>query len=152
MFAAAASAAMCLAGGAQAAPLHTDGVTLKEIQARLEKDGFKTEVKGEKDDPFLSTEDENGLKFEVHFYDCEKSRCTSVQFSAGFDLKDAMTAAKMNEWNAAKRYVKGYLDDEGDPWFSYDVNVSPGGTDDAFTDDLDLWLAFLPDIAEFIGW
>lgn len=152
MFAAAALAAMCLSGGAQAADLHKDGVTFKEVQTWLEKQDFKTEVKGDKDDPFLSTETEDGVKFEVHFYDCETSRCTSIQLSGGFDLKDAMNASKINEWNAAKRYVKGYVDDEGDPWFTYDVNVSPGGTQEALDDEFAVWLSFMPDIVEFIGW
>lgn len=151
-FAAVAAGVLCLAGGAQAAELHKDGMTLKEVQAWLDGEGFKSTVKGDSDDPFLSTEDEDGVKFEVHFYDCEKSRCTSIQFSAGFDLKDAMTASKINDWNTGKRYVKAYIDDEGDPWFTYDVNVAPGGTQAALDDEFAVWLSFIPDITEFIGW
>jgi hypothetical protein len=152
MFAAAAVAVMCLAGGAQAADLHKDGLTFKEVQAWLDREGFKASVEGEGEDAFLSSESAEGVKFEVHFYDCVKDRCTSMQFSGGFDLKDAMTPAKANEWNSAKRYVKCFIDDEGDPWFTYDVNLSPGGTQEALDDEFALWLSFLPDVVEFIGW
>jgi hypothetical protein len=152
MLAAAAAAAMCLTGEAQAADLPKDGLTVKEVQAWLDKEGFKATVKGEGGDAVLSSESPDGVKFEIHFYDCVKDRCASMAFAGGFDLKDAMTPAKANEWNEAKRYVKCFLDEEGDPWFTYDVNLSPGGTQEALDEEFALWLSFLPDIVEFIGW
>ena len=75
-----------------------------------------------------------------------------MQMVAAFNVKTKLNAEKANEWNSAKRYVDCYIDDEGDPWFTYDINVSPGGTRASLDDDFSDWLSFLPDIKEHIGW
>ena len=58
----------------------------------------------------------------------------------------------VNAWNSGKRFVDCFLDDEGDPWFTYDINLSPGGTREALDDNFGVWLSFLPDMKDVAGW
>ncbi|KQW68189.1 hypothetical protein ASE17_06965 [Phenylobacterium sp. Root77] len=139
------------ANSALAAEPHKDGMTVKEIQSWLMESGYKAEIeKGDSGEYIRSSSD--GVSFEVYPNDCRKDRCASVQLVAAFDLDVKMTADKANAWNSEKRYVDCYIDDEGDPWFTYDINVSPGGTRAALDDDFGVWLSFLPDIKAHIGW
>ncbi|MBZ4023632.1 YbjN domain-containing protein [Rhodobacter sp. TJ_12] len=103
-------------------------------------------------DPRLSSRIE-GTNFKVYFYGCNKGRCDSIQFSAGFDLRDPMSAWKINEWNRKKRFGKAYLDDEGDPYVEYDVNLDFDGCGGRnFDDTIDLWRVVLGEFRDFIDW
>lgn len=148
---AASAAVLVLSGGAASAQPHKDGMTVKEIQAWLLESGYKAELKKDDGEGYISSSAE-GVSFEVYPNDCRQGRCASMQMVAAFNMKEKLTAQKANEWNAAKRYVDCYIDNEGDPWFTYDINVSPGGTRAALDDNFSVWLSFLPDIKQHIGW
>lgn len=103
-------------------------------------------------DPLLSTRIE-GTNFDIYFYSCDDGPCQSIQFSAGFDLDNPMSAGKINEWNRDKRFGKAYLDDDGDPHIEYDVNVDLDGVGAKnFDDTIDLWRVVLADFRDFIDW
>jgi len=94
-------------------------------------------------------------KFSVFFYGCDDnaSNCTSIQFSAGYDLTDGITFERANEWNRQKRYAKVFVDDELDPFLRMDVNLDFDGVgDENFEDSLDLWRLLVEDFEEFIDW
>ncbi len=153
-FAAAGAAAllMLVASAAQAKPLPEGGMTGAEMKAWLVGTGETVELtKGDDGDPILKT-DIDGMKVSIYLYDCTKERCTSIQMSVGLDLDEPLSAEKTNTWNQTKRYVHVYTDDEGDPYFSYDVNLAPGGTYEALEDNWAVYLSMLPDIREFVGW
>lgn len=139
------------AGAAGAASLHKDGMTTREIQAWLNDSGYKAELARDGEDEYVKSSAE-GVSFEVHPYDCKSDRCASMQMIVGFDVDGKITTDQANAWNRSKRYIDCYIDDEGDPWFTYDVNLSPGGTREALDDDFAVWLNFLPDMKEHIGW
>ena len=150
---AAVGAACVLAGvgAAQAAPLPANGMTVKEVQTWLLDSGYKAEKAKDGEDEYVRSA-ADGVNFEVHFYDCKKDRCASIQMIAGFDLDEKLTWQKANGWNSGKRFVNCFLDEDGDPWFSYDINLSPGGTREALDDNFGVWLMFLPDMKEVAGW
>lgn len=103
-------------------------------------------------DPRLSSRIE-GTNFKVYFYGCKKGVCDSIQFSSGFDLSKPMSAWKINEWNRKKRFGKAYLDDEGDPYIEYDVNLDFDGCGGKnFDDTIDLWRVVLNEFKDFIDW
>lgn len=103
-------------------------------------------------DPMLSTRIE-GTNFDVYFYSCEEGPCQSIQFSAGFDLDQPMSASTINEWNRDKRFGKAFLDDEGDPHIEYDINLDHDGIGAKnFDDTIDLWRVVLADFRDFIDW
>ena len=145
-------AAGLIAGAAQAAPLPAGGMTVKEVQTWLLDNGYKAEAVKESDGDGYVRSAADGVNFQVHVYDCVKARCASIQMVAGFDVEQKLSAEKVNAWNGAKRFVTSYIDDEGDPWFTYDINLSPGGTREALDDNFGVWLSFLPDMKQLAGW
>ena len=149
-----AAAAALSATAAHAETLHKDGMTGAEVAAWLQKAGYKAELtKDEGGDPLISSAAE-GTTFKIYFYDCDeaKLRCKALQFSAGFDLKTPLALEKANEWNRKNRYLKVYLDDDGDPYVQYDVNVNAGRTLAGLDDDFGVWTGMLGDFTTFIDW
>jgi len=144
-------AALAFAAPAAAASLPSNGMSPKDVQAWLLDNGYQAELEKAGEEPYLKSA-ADGVSFEVHFYDCKNDRCASIQFTAGFDIDGKVTADQANDWNSDKRYIDCFVDEEGDPWFTYDVNLSPGGTREALDDDFAVWLSFLPDMKSMIGW
>ena len=95
-----------------------------------------------------------GANFSVYFYGCTNGKdCTSIQFSAGFDLTDGTTLEVVNDWNTAKRYGKVYLDSENDPYIEMDINLEFGGVgEETFRDTLDIWDRLVSDFKTHIDW
>lgn len=95
-----------------------------------------------------------GANFSVYFYGCKNGKdCTSIQFSAGFDLTDGTTLEVVNDWNTAKRYGKVYLDSENDPYIEMDINLEFGGIgEETFRDTLDIWDRLVSDFKTHINW
>ena len=149
----AAAAALVLGvGGAQARPINEAGLTIEELLAFMKSAGFDAKIDKTGDGTPYVTTSKDDVNFDLDLYDCEKARCRAVQFVASFDLKEPLSAAKANEWNLSKRYVRVYLDKGGDPVFAYDANLGPGGTYEALQDDLDVFVQFLPEMLDHIGW
>jgi hypothetical protein len=150
----AAGAALALglacAAPASAAPIPNGGVTIPDMVKFLQGKGYKAEVKSGSTGQYVSSA-AGGVNFDIYFYDCDKGRCASVQFEAGFDLSNGLSASKINEWNRDKRYMKAYVDSGNDPHVSYDVNTSPGRSYEGLADDLGVWTGTLPTFAQFIG-
>lgn len=140
---------------ASAAPTihHADGLTSAEVAKWLQDAGYTATVGvDEAGDPKISSA-VDGINFNVYFYDCEaKPRCKAIQFSAGFDLDTPLAAAKINEWNKANRYLKAYIDEQGDPHVDYDVNLNAGRTKEGLDDDFSVWTSMVGDFATFVGW
>ena len=66
----------------------------------------------------------DGIDFYVNFYDCAQV-CGAVQFTAGFDLDEAMPMEMANLWNRDHRFGKVYLDRSGDPFVENERVVLP---------------------------
>lgn len=149
----AALAALALGAGAvQARPIPDAGLTVEELLAFVKSAGFDAKIeKTDQGEPYVSTS-KDGINFDLDLYDCDKAKCRAVQFVASFDMKEPLSADKANAWNLQKRYIRVYLDKNGDPIFAYDANLAPGGTYEALQDDLDIFVQFLPEMLEHIGW
>jgi len=149
----AAVACLALAGGvAEARPIPDKGMTVEEVAAWLRAAGFEPKIEKAADgEPYVHSSSQ-GVNFNIDLYDCAEGRCRALQFVASFDMKEPLPAAKANEWNKKKRYLRAYLDENGDPTFVYDANLAPGGTYEALQDDLDIFVQFLPEVLEHIGW
>ena len=130
----------------------TAGVSAQEVAAVLKAKGLPTEITtDDQGDPLIKSSS-NDLNWRVYFYDCKAGRCTSIQFSSGFDLDNGMTYAKCNEWNYTKRFGRCALDDEMDPYARYDVDVAKGYTSESMAYALDTWLLVIPSFSTFIGY
>ncbi|MFT4251177.1 MAG: YbjN domain-containing protein [Caulobacter sp.] len=150
-----ATAPLVAPAAALAAPgdIHVDGMTGPEVAKWLQDAGYKAELTtDETGDPMIKSA-AAGVNFIVYFYDCTaKPRCKALQFAASFDLKQPMSASKINEWNRKNRYLKAYIDDEGDPYVQYDVNINAGRSKAVLEDDFSVWTSMVDDFTTFIGW
>ena len=140
------------AAGAQARDIPAGGLTVDEVAAWLQQAGYKGAIDKTDSGERYVTSAADGATFQVYMYDCKDGpRCGSMQFSMAFDLAKGLTPDKINEWNRDKRYIKAYLDAEGDPWGQYDVNLSPGRTYEGLDDDFAIWRQTIPVFKTFIG-
>ena len=79
-------------------------------------------------DPLILT-DFYGYEGQIVFYGCDESShdgCDSVQFTVGLDRKQPMPLEMANDLSANERYVSISLDEEGDPWLTWDVVTLDG--------------------------
>ena len=130
----------------------TGGVSAQEVAAVLRAKSLPVEItKDDAGDPMIKSSSSD-LNWRVYFYDCTAGRCTSIQFSSGFDLDKGMTYAKANEWNFSKRFGRAALDDEMDPYVRYDIDTAKGYTSESMAYALDTWLLIVPTFSEFIGY
>ncbi|MEG3180579.1 YbjN domain-containing protein [Sphingomonas sp. LT1P40] len=133
---------------AVAAPADAQTLMVRDpqlIAELLRAEGYQANVEPVKaeESPFIRS-GAGGAKFDLLFNDCTKGKdCQSVQFYAGF-TGTKMTAEKINAWNSKKRFVRAYLDKEGDPILEMDVNIEPEGIPrPLFVDYLDIWSRLL---------
>jgi hypothetical protein len=113
------------------------------FQAKLEKDNVG--------DPVIRSSS-SGVEFSVYFYDCKNNkRCTSLHFTAGYDLDEGISLEAVQEWNADKRFASAYVDDENDPFLQMDVNTEGGITQENFEKTFELWQALKGEFEVFIG-
>lgn len=139
------------AGAAVAKPFPKGGVTAAEVAATLKAKGLPAEItKDGEGDPMIKSGSDD-LDWRVYFYNCEDGRCQSIQFSAGFDLDKGLTYARINEWNYTKRFSRGALDDEMDPYIRYDIDAESGFTSEALILAVETWQLVLPAFSEFVG-
>lgn len=124
------------------------------VMRAMQDFGFVATLETDSDgDPKISSRVSDST-FSVYFFGCEDGKeCDSIEFRSGYDLKQALDAAKVNEWNRKKRFTKAYVDDEGDPFLEMDVNLDFEGVGvENFSDTLDLWRLLIEDFEEFIDW
>lgn len=95
-----------------------------------------------------------GTNFSVYFYGCDVGQpCNSMQFSAGFNLNDPLSMDTVNDWNRGKRFGKVYIDEDGDPFIEYDINLDFDGVGAKnFDDTIDLWRVILGQFRDHIDW
>ncbi len=94
----------------------------------------------------------DGVDFVVNFYECMPI-CASMQFSAGFDLDEAMPMEMANLWNRDRRFGRVYLDRTGDPYIEMDIGLAGDGIGrDNFLDALATWRIVLKEFRDFIHW
>ena len=145
-----ACAVFSFAGVAYASPLPNGGVTADEIAAVLKTKGLVAEIgKDSEGDPVITTSVDE-VNFWIYFYGCKAGRCTSIQFSKGYDLDKGLSFEQANEWNYEFRFGKMSMDNEKDPYVKMDLNVEKGATTELIDDNLDLWFAVLYACGEFL--
>lgn len=130
-----------------------DGTDVELIAAVLRENGYRAEIDQQDDgDPEINSGSQ-GVKWRLLFYACkENSDCSAVQFNAGLDLIDGVAESAAHTWNGKKRYGTSIIDDEGDPWLDFDINLKGGVTKENFEHSLALWEGVLADYLKHVGW
>lgn len=97
--------------------------------AALETAGYDAELGTDQTgDPKISL-DLAGRSTSLVFYGCDettKDRCDSIQFTVGFDRAEPWTADEAIQISTRFRYGAVSLDDEGDPFLTWDVLTGDG--------------------------
>ncbi len=125
-----------------------------KVLAAMQEYGFASTLSTDSDgDPMISSKVSKS-DFFVIFYGCEENKdCKSIMFRAGYDLTNPISALKVNEWNRDKRFGKAYIDDQGDPFLEFEVNMFADGVgEENFQDTLDWWRLVVEGFEEFIDW
>ncbi len=133
---------------AAAAPdLRQPGNVVSALQAA----GYKAQLKLNKaGEPFIESAT-NGEPFTVDFYECDGLKdCKSLQLWSWYKKEPVLTPEVANEWNAKRRFMKVWIDSDGDMRQSIDATVVGGMTQAQFAEivqwytDLDgMFSAFL---------
>lgn len=148
-------AALSLFAGCNAAAaknLPGPGMTLEQIQAWLQSEGYKGQIETSGDGTRSIESSADGQNFHIYQYDCKGKVCGSFQFSVGFNTKGAFSPEKMNDWNRDNRWVRAYVDKVNDPWLEYDIDLTPGGTYELLNDEFAIWRDSLGRFRKFINW
>ncbi len=148
----AALAIVSFSDAALAKDLPANGMTLDDIQAWLQSEGYKAKVDTANDGTRSIESSADGQNFHIYQYDCKEKRCGSFQFSVGFNTKGAFNPEKMNDWNRDNRWVRAYVDKVNDPWLEYDIDLTPGGTYELLNDEFAIWRDSLGRFRKYINW
>lgn len=95
----------------------------------------------------------SGMEFQIYFDGCEDdyTECELLVFSAGFDFDQPQDENLASVWNQTK-FTKAYLDDEGDPFLEFSVNILYGVTTANFEDTLVWYTSEMGEFMDHIGW
>jgi len=140
-----------LAAAPAAADLPAGGATGSEVAALLRDLGYTTDITTDKDGSPLIHTTMAATKIDVYFYNCASSRCTSIQFVAGFAIS-GVTLSTINTWDKDKRYGRAYISTEGYPFMEVDVDISNGATTSEIRAYIRHVEALVPDFKTAIGY
>ena len=148
-------AALSLFAAAQAGPAGAQTVEARydQVAAAIEEVGYAIALEGEGADRYLLSETEDEYTFAVLFYGCDDAgdACKTVQFYAGFEPPAAPSLRQMNDYAAANRWGRIYLDDEGDPAIEMDVDLEDGGMSfELFKDNVEYWGAVMNAFGDWV--
>ena len=123
-------------------------ITGEHLIEVFRKEGFYAELTHDLGgDPKLNFKVE-GFRCSVLFYGVENGAATSLQFGTGVRAKKPLE--KVNLWNRTKRFLKAYLDDEGDLLLEYDVHLGGGVTETHLAEQVKLFRATLLSCLRFM--
>lgn len=132
------------------ASAEVDGSDPDQIATLLRDAGYRAQMDTAADNTPMIRSTAERLEFLIFFFGCDaEGGCSSIQYSAGFDLPDGMSHEKVNEWNSTKRFGRVFLDAENDPYIQMDVNLDFGVSDENFMDSFNYWLAVLDLFSDF---
>jgi hypothetical protein len=125
------SLVLCTSIPASAADLPPGGATLDEVTVILRDLGYVFAPATDSSGTHILKGRVGTTNTDVYLYSCRSqggdSRCTEMQFAAGFVLK-TVTLSTINSWNQTKRYGRAYLSNAGDPFMEMDIDISTGAT------------------------
>lgn len=138
------------AAQAQSRPLPAGGVTAQEVIEVLQATGYRAqEDEDGVGDPMVRSATD-GVNYNIYFYGCESTRCTSIRFGVAFGMKEPMTLERINEWNRDMRFGRAYLDDEMDPILEMDVDLELGATTEQLESVIGTWSTVVPAFKTFV--
>lgn len=144
-------AVLLVAGPAQAAPVTA---SLGVVKAAMADAGF-TVTEDTTPDGYHELQSVMGNdKFWVSLQACSDNGtgCDAVEFEAAFKGDNAITAARINQWNAENRYGTAYIDEDGDAHIKMETDLAPAGMPaDLFRHQLRIWGTLILSFENFLN-
>lgn len=142
-----------LAALAWACPAAAQMVSAKDPQtlvAALQAKGYQAQLGATAGEPSIVS-GAGGVRFHIFFENCTEGKdCTTVTFMTGFTDIDS-SVERMNAWNRQNRFVRAYIDAEGDPVLKMDVDLDHAGIPQAnFGEYVDIWATQAPKFLTFL--
>lgn len=128
---------------AMARALPDGGVTRQEIIDWLRGHGYTGSITTFGDSVYVAVSFPGAKLAGIYFYGCVKNRCRDIQYWAGFTGGPDITLDKVNSWNRGYRFIRSYLQESGNVFGEYDVEVSPGGSWEQLDASLAQWEGIL---------
>lgn len=128
-----------------------DGTDPVQIATALQGAGYKASPgKRDNGDPYIASA-ANGASFTIEFYGCEGEKaCSSLQFYAWYKKEPFFSETLVNDWNKQKRFLKAYIDNDGDLGTTMDVStLGPMGAEN-FEDVIDWWTVMSAELVSFL--
>lgn len=111
----------------------------EEMAQIVREEGYAPELGADsRGDPLIRFRVE-GYNCLLVFYGVQDGRAMSLQFRAAF--REQVDIGKVNEWNRRKRFLKAYLDEDGDINMDMDVDLEGGVTRAYLVERLRTWRA-----------
>jgi hypothetical protein len=120
--------ALLTAAPAVAGPLTEQGVTREEMVEIMTGHGLPARIDKDSKGNVIVKSRVAEVNFDVYFFDCTDGGCREIQFAAGWTNSTA-SQAKVNEWNATKRYLRVYSKPGKIIWAEQDAIVGRGTTE-----------------------
>ncbi len=115
---------------AQAAPRSVTAADPATVVSALEMAGYRAELTTDNiGDPKVVTR-LSGREVQLFFYGCDSEShdgCDQLQFMVGFDAEQPLDAARVERFMHDRRFASMSLDEEGDPWLSWDIVTGTEG-------------------------
>ncbi|QIQ85877.1 YbjN domain-containing protein [Erythrobacter sp.] len=102
-------------------------------------------------DPAISFSRAEGYPLMVLFYDCDEEthdKCTSIQLRGGLDRAEPWNPAEAIEISSRYRFLAVSLDEEGDPWMTWDILTGNGIPESLFVEAVERFEATLEEAAD----
>ncbi|MGC8792296.1 MAG: YbjN domain-containing protein [Bryobacteraceae bacterium] len=140
---------MGLFGSKGSAPPVFYTISGEEMAQIVREEGYVPELDHDSHgDPLIRFRVE-GYNCLLFFYGVEDGRAMSLQFRAAF--REQAPLEKVNEWNRRKRFLKVYLDEDGDINIDMDVDLEGGVTRAYLAERLRTWRAAFLTCVRFLA-
>ncbi len=127
---------------------------IREIITSANIAGQKITIREEQDAEGLTAfyvyDGESILLALYQYTDQPAGQVTSLGLNVGNRIARGADLRKINDWNARTRYVKAYVDSEGDAMLSTDLLLSPGVTRLSIQEWIRMFAKFSGEFTEFL--
>lgn len=125
----------------------------RTIAAALQDAGYRAKVVFDDGNPYVDSAT-NGANFSVSLENCKEHKdCQDAMFRSSYKKKDEnpVTLDTINKFNADHRWVRAYLDKDGDPVLEQDLLFTKQMMDkDMFTEAMSIWEDLMEDFHKAI--
>ncbi len=144
-------AALGVAAADGAGAQMVDAARPQSVVAAMELAGYRTVLETLPEGTTAIRSSANGMGFSVYFDDCNAPGrgCKSLVFMAWYETRPSWTIQRVNQWNSEKKFLRAYIDRDGDLRADYWLTTVGGLTQGNFADALD-W--FVSGAAALVRW